>query len=312
MIPLVLGITVITFALANLVPGSPVADLEFSPGTRPEDVQRIRQNLGLDQPVHIRYVQWLSNIARGDLGVSLRTFRPVRDSIFDRLPNTLLLTGSALVVSLAFSIPVGVYAAMRRNSWFDQFSTVAAVAGVAVPNFWLGLLMILLFSVLFREWGLPALPSGGAVTRGAEGGGVVDRMVHLIMPVIVLAFVQTAAWTRYLRSQMIEVLRQDYMRSAEAKGLRERIVIARHGLRNAVLPLVTLMALDIPSLFSGALVVEVVFSYPGLGRFIFDATTQRDYTVVMGVVLFISVLTILANLLADIVYGLLDPRIRYD
>lgn len=310
-IPLVIGITILVFALANLVPGSPVSNLQLDPSTRPEDVERIRSNLGLDQPLHVRYFVWASSLLQGDFGLSLQSHRPVLTIIMERLPNTLLLTFSSLLVALAFSIPVGVYAALKRNSIFDHIATVGAVAGVAVPNFWLGLMMILLFSVLFREWGLPALPSGGTHTLGT-GGDIFDRLRHLIMPTIVLAFAQTAVWTRYIRSQMIEILRQDYMRSAEAKGLKDHIVTFRHGLRNALLPLVTLLALDIPNLFSGAVIVESIFSWAGIGRLIVDATFQRDYTVIMGTVVIISFLTIIANLLADVAYAVLDPRIRYE
>ena len=311
LIPLVLGITIVTFALANLVPGSPVTQYEFNPGTRPEDIERIREQLGLNQPVYIRYFQWLWHVVQGDLGLSLTTFRPVADMILEKLPNTLLLTGTALLISLLFSIPVGVYAAVRRNSLFDHIATIGAVAGVAVPTFWLGLMAILLFSVQFQRWGLPSLPSGGVYSIG-EGGDLLDRLQHLVMPAVVLAFVQTASWTRYIRSEMIEVLRQDYIRVAESKGLRERAVIFRHGLRNAILPLVTLLALDIPTLFGGAVVTEQIFSWNGIGRLIVDSTFKRDYTVVMGTVLMISVITVVANLIADLVYGLLDPRIRYD
>ncbi len=310
-IPLLIGITILTFALANLVPGSPVSNLELDPGTSPEDVARIRANLGLDEPLHTRYFIWVTNLAQGDFGLSLRTHRPVLDIILERLPNTLLLTGTALVISLAFSIPVGVYAALKRNTWFDQLATMGAVGGVAVPNFWLGLMMIMLFSVFFREWGLPALPSGGTHTIGT-GGDLLDRLRHLIMPAVVLAFAQTAAWTRYIRSQMIEILRQDYMRSAQAKGLKDHVVTFRHGLKNAILPLVTLLALDIPQLFSGAVITEVIFSWNGIGRLIVDSTFTRDYTVIMGTVVFVSVLTIFANLIADVMYAVLDPRIRYD
>lgn len=311
MVPLIIGITIITFALANLVPGSPVGDLEFSPGTRPEDVERIRNQLGLNEPLHVRYFTWIGHVVQGDLGLSLVTYQPVTKTIMEKLPNTLLLTTSALLLSLVFSIPVGVYAAVRRNSLFDQSATVGSVAGVAVPTFWLGLMMILIFSVKFQEWGLPSLPSGG-VRDLRSGGGLLDRIEHLIMPAFVLAFVQTAAWTRYIRSQMIEVLRQDYIRVAESKGLKERLVIFRHGLRNGILPLITLLALDIPTLFSGAVVTEQIFTWNGIGRLIVDSTFKRDYTVVMGTVLLISVITVVANLLADIVYGFLDPRIRYD
>ncbi|MBX5444769.1 ABC transporter permease [Sphaerobacter sp.] len=308
-VPLVLGITIITFALANLVPGSPISDLEFNPQVRPEDRERIAKALGLDQPLHVRYVQWLSHVARGDLGLSLITYQPVMKTIMEKLPNTLLLTVTALILSLIVAIPVGVYGAVRRNSAFDQVTTVGAVAGFAMPTFWLGLMVILIL-VRMKGAGLPTLPTGGVCELG--NCTLLSRVQHLIAPAFVLAFVQTATWTRYIRSQMIEVLRQDYMRTAEAKGLREVVIIFRHGLRNAILPLVTLLALDLPTLFSGSVIVEQIFTWNGLGRLILDSVNKRDYTMVMGVTLFVSVLTVVANLLADIVYGVLDPRIRYD
>ncbi len=309
-IPLIIGITIVTFALANLVPGSPISGLELNPDIRPEDLARIRHSLGLDQPLYIRYFQWFSHVIRGDLGLSLVTYRPVSQLILQKLPNTLLLTGAALLISLLFSIPVGVLAATRRNSIFDHFTTVGAVGGIAVPTFWLGLMMIIFFAVKFRDWGYPALPSGGVHTLGK--GGFLDLLQHLLMPAFVLAFVQTAAWTRYIRSQMIEVLRMDYVRTAESKGLRDLRVIYGHALRNAILPLVTLLALDIPNLFSGAVVIEQIFTWNGIGRLIYNSATQRDYTTVMGCVLMVAMLTVVANLLADIAYGILDPRIRYE
>lgn len=311
MIPLLLGITVITFTIANLVPGSPVTGLEFNPRARPEDIQRIKDSLGLNDPLHQRYFTWLSHVVRGDLGLSLKTFKPVSGQIMEKLPNTLLLTGTALLLSLLIAIPVGVYGAVRRNSTFDNVSTAVSVAGFSVPTFWLGLMVILLFAVKFKEWGLPSLPAGGSYDlRG--GGGFFDRIEHLILPAFTLAFVQTAAWTRYIRSQMLEVLNQDYMRTAHAKGLRERIVIFRHGLRNAVLPLVTLLGIAIPDLFGGALITEQIFTYPGMGKLGFDAALQKDYPMVMGITLVAGSLVILGNLIADICYGLLDPRIRLD
>jgi peptide/nickel transport system permease protein len=310
-IPLLIGITLLTFILANLVPGSPISGLELNPQTRPEDIARIRSNLGLDEPVHIRYFVWLGNVAKGDFGISMRNFRPVRTTILQKLPNTLLLTGTALLLSLVMAIPVGVYSAVRRNSLFDNAATATAVAGFSIPTFWLGLMLILLFAVQFREWGLPSLPAGGSFDlRG--GGDVVDRAKHLVLPAFALAFVQTAAWTRYIRSQMLEVLSQDYMRTATAKGLRERIVIFRHGLRNAVLPLVTLLGIAIPDLFTGALVIETIFTYPGIGQLAFNAALSKDYPMIMGITLMAGTLVIFGNLIADVVYGLLDPRIRYD
>jgi peptide/nickel transport system permease protein len=309
MIPLVLGITLVTFLLATSVPGSPVSRLEFNPNASPADVARIKEQLGLNQPLLIRYVQWLSHVLRGDLGLSLITFRPVSTTIFEKMPATLLLTGTALVLSLLISIPIGIYSATRRNSWFDRLATIATTGGIAVPTFWLGMMLIVLFSVKFREWGLPALPSGGMYSLHG-GGGFGDRVAHLALPAIVLAFVQTAIWTSYVRSQMIDVLQQDYIRVATAKGLSNVSVVTRHALLNAMLPLITLLGLDIPALFSGAVVVETIFSWNGVGRLIIDSTMKRDYTVVMGTVLVISMITVLGNLIADLLYTVIDPRLR--
>jgi peptide/nickel transport system permease protein len=312
MIPLMIGITLITFLLANAVPGSPVANIAFNPTIRQEDVRRIEEQLGLNEPLHIRYFVWISNLARGDFGLSLLNQRSVLDTILERLPNTLLLTGTALLLSLLFSIPVGVYSAVRRNSAFDNTATAASVAGFSMPTFWLGLMMILIFAVKAREWGWPiTFPAGGAFDL-RSGGGFMDRMHHLFLPAVTLAFVQTAAWTRYIRSQMLEVLNQDYMRTATAKGLKERVVIFRHGLRNAVLPLVTLLGIAIPDLFGGSLIIEQIFNWPGIGRLAFNSAIGKDYTMVMGIVVFVGFLVILGNLVADVVYGLLDPRIRLE
>jgi peptide/nickel transport system permease protein len=310
-IPLLIGISIITFALANLVPGSPVSGLEFNTRTTPEDIARIKENLGLNDPVWKRYFIWIGNVAQGDLGISLKNFRPVRQTIFDKLPNTLLLTGTALLLALVIAIPIGVYGAVRRNSAFDNITTATSVAGFSVPTFWLGLMLILLFAVKFKEWGLPSFPAGGSYDlRG--GGGFFDRLEHLILPAFALAFVQMAAWTRYIRSQMLEVLNQDYMRTANAKGLHERVVIFRHGLRNAILPLVTLLGIAIPDLFAGSLIIENIFTYPGIGQLAFNAAINKDYPLIMGITLVAGTLVILGNLIADVVYSLLDPRIRLD
>lgn len=310
-IPLLIGITLITFGLANLVPGSPVSQLEFNPRTSQEDIERIEESLGLNDPLYVRYFTWVGNVARGDFGISMRNYRPVLDTILEKLPNTILLTGSALVLALLFSIPVGVYSAVKRNSLFDNAATAGSVAGFSMPTFWLGLMAILLFAVKFQEWGLPSLPAGGTTDLRA-GGGFWDRMEHLLLPAVTLAFVQTAAWTRYIRSQMIEVLNQDYIRTAQAKGLKHHIVVFRHGLRNGVLPLVTLLGIAIPDLAGGSLIVEQIFAWPGIGQLAFNSAINKDYTMVMGIVLFISILVILGNLIADICYGILDPRIRYN
>ncbi len=308
-IPLMIGITIITFAIANLVPGSPVSGLEFNPRTRPEDIARIKENLGLNDPVWKRYFIWVGNVAQGDLGISLKNYRPVTNTIMQKLPNTLVLTGVALALALIVAVPVGVYSAVKRNTWFDNTATAVSVAGFSIPTFWFGLMLVLIVAVKFREWGLPSLPAGGAYDL-RNGGGVFDRIEHLILPAFTLAVVQMAAWTRYVRSQMLEVLSQDYMRTARSKGLRQQVVIMRHGLRNAILPLVTLLGIAIPDLFAGALIIENVFTYPGIGQLAFNAAINKDYPLIMGITLVAGLLVIIGNLIADVVYSVLDPRIR--
>jgi peptide/nickel transport system permease protein len=308
-IPMLFGITFVTFVIVN-AQGNPVADLQRNPRFRPADIERIRENLGLNEPVTVRYFKWVGNLARGDLGISLSNATPVKDRILAVLPNTIILTGTAFLVALVLSIPLGIFSAIRRGSWFDNTVTVLSVAAFAIPGFWLALLLILLFATQFREWGLPALPVSGMYNvRG--GGGFLDRVEHLILPVIALSIGDLAGWTRYIRSQMLEVIRQDYVRTAQAKGLSNTAIVYTHAFRNAVLPLVTLASLSLPSLFSGAFIVETVFAWPGLGRLTFEAARKSDYTLILGTVLILSVLTLLANLLADIAYAVLDPRIRY-
>lgn len=312
MIPLIIGITFLTFAIINLVPGSPVANLQFNnPRMRPQDIANIQHNLGLDKPWPERYVVWLKNLMHGNLGVSYVNGTPVTSRILNVLPNTLLLTGTALLFALLFSIPLGVYSAVRHNSFLDHFVTIGSTAAYSIPTFWLGLMMILLFAVHFHEWGFPALPVGG--THNLRGNaGALDYIKHLIMPAIALGLVSLAGWTRYIRSSMLEVIRQDYVRTAEAKGLRNRTILFAHAFRNALLPLVTLIGLTLPDLFGGAVIIEQIFAWNGLGRLQVDAANQSDYTMVMGIVLMFAVLTLLANLLADVMYAVLDPRIRYD
>lgn len=303
-IPLLLGISLLMFLLVNVAPGNPFQELLLNPGTRPQDVQALKEAYGLDKPLPVRYFVWLGNVVQGDFGNSLKNYTSVRESVLSRLPNTLKLTVAAFVLALIFSIPVGVYSAVRRNSVFDHIATVASVAGVSIPVFWLGLMLILIFAVQLG-W----LPTGGVVPTRGEAGFLV-QLKHLILPAFVLAITEIAGWTRYIRGQMLEVIRQDYIRTAQAKGLRERLVIFRHALRNALLPLVTLFGLTIPAFFSGALVTETIFAWPGIGLLTFEAATQRDYPVIMGTVMFSAFLVIVGNLLSDIGYSLLDPRIK--
>lgn len=311
MIPLLIGITFITYALVNLVPGSPVSQYEFNPRARPADIERIKESLGLNDPWYTRYFTWLGNAVRGDLGLSLINYTSVTDRILSVLPNTLLLTITSLLFAIGLSIPIGLYAAVRRNSWFDYAVNIFTTVLFAMPTFWLGLLMIILFAVKFSEWGLPSLPVAG--TRSLRGeSGVLDRIEHLILPAVALGGIQLAGWARYIRSSVLEVIRLDFVRTAEAKGLRDRIVLFRHAFRNALLPLITLIGLTLPDLFGGALIIEQIFAWNGIGRLTFEAARESDYTMIMGTVLMFSVLTLVGNLLSDVTYAVMDPRIRYD
>jgi peptide/nickel transport system permease protein len=311
MIPLLLGISFIVFALLNLVPGSPTSQFEFNPNIKPSDLARIRENLGLDAPWYQRYFLWLGNALRGDFGISFRNYVPVVTTLKSALPNTLLLSVTSLLISIIFAIPVGVLAAVNRNSLFDRITNYFATAFYSMPSIWLGMLMIILFSVKFQEWGLPSMPVSG-VKNLRDGGDFWDRFLHLVMPALTLSLVSLAGWTRYIRSQMLEVVRQDYMRTADAKGLTKRTTITRHGFKNAVLPLVTLIGLDIPNLFGGALIVENVFGYRGIGQIIIESLNGNDYSVAMACIMMLAFLTVIGNLIADILYGVLDPRVRYD
>jgi peptide/nickel transport system permease protein len=310
MIPLLLGITFITFVIINAA-GSPLADLEFNPRVRLEDIQRVRSNLGLDDPMHVRYFVWVKNVVQGDLGYSLINFRPVTERIWEVMPNTLLLSGLSLLISLMIAVPLGIYAAVHRNSAIDRVVNVLAVAGYAIPTVWLGLMLILIFAVKFGEWGLPTLPVGGV--RDLRGdGGLRDRAEHLILPITALVLPQVAAWLFYIRSNMLEVIRQDYVRTASAKGLSNRVVLYGHAFRNAMIPLVTLLGLSLPDLFAGALIVENVFAYPGMGRLTITAIGDKDHTLVMGITLVFGLMVIFGNLIADLLYAVVDPRIRLD
>ncbi len=310
MIPILFGITLMSFLIINAA-GSPLQNMVFNPRVRPEDIDRIRRNLGLDQPVLKRYFIWVSHVLQGDLGLSLINFRPVTERIQEVMFNTLLLSSISITISLLIAVPLGIYAAVHRNGIVDRVTSIFAVAGYAIPTIWLGMLLILLFSVQFDRWGLPSLPVGG-VRDLRGGGGLGDRIEHLIMPITALVLPQIAVWLFYVRSNMIEVIQQDYMRAATAKGLRSKTVLYGHGFRNVLIPLVTLLGLSIPDVFAGSLVVENVFAYPGMGRLAITAINDKDHTLVMGITLMFAVLVIVGNLIADILYAVVDPRIRLD
>jgi peptide/nickel transport system permease protein len=309
-VPLLLLITLLVFGLTLLLPGGPLAQFASDPSMSAADLQQLRHYYGLDQPAPVRYVQWLGGMLRGDFGNSYASHEPVASLIEQRLPNTLLLQGVALLVTLAIALPLGIAAAIRRHSWVDYLATFISSVGHAIPTFWSGLLAIIFFAVQFHAWGLPALPATGMVTLGAAGGSLPDRIAQLILPVAVLALFNASQYTRYVRTSMLDVLGHDYLRTARAKGLAERALIVRHALRNAALPVVTLLALEIPTLFSGAVVVESIFAWPGMGRLFLDSAVRFDYPVLLGLVTIVAVLVITTALVCDLVYAWLDPRIR--
>ncbi len=309
MIPLILGVSFLTFALINLIPGSPVTLLRSDPRIRPEAREALILQLGLDKPWPVRYVDWLSDLARGDLGESMYNRAPVADRIWNVLPNTLLLTGSALAFALLAAVPLGVYAAVRHKTWFDHLATTSAVAMYAMPTFLLALLLVILLGLKFSDWGLPSLPVGGMSDPRGDGG-LGERLIYLVLPTVSLALIQIGGWSSYIRSSMLETMSQDFVRTARAKGLADQLVIFRHAFRNAFLPLVTLIGLSIPGLFGGAVVIESIFAWNGIGRLTLESVDRRDYTMIMGTTLMFAVLTMLSNLFADVMYAVLDPRVR--
>lgn len=315
LIPLLLGVSFLVFALMNMVPGSPTQAMEFNPSIKPADIERIKENLGLNDPWYQRYFIWLGNALQGDLGISFLNAQSVRATIATAMPNTLALSIPSIVVAVLFSIPVGVLGAIKRNSLFDRITTVFATIFYSTPTIWLGMMLIIIFGVQFQKWGLPSLPVAGThnLRAGNEGMALFwDRVVHLIMPIATLSLVSLAGWTRYIRTQMLETINQDYVRTANAKGLSYRRVVMGHAFKNAMLPMVTLVGLSIPDIFGGSLVVENVFGYRGMGQVTVFSLQNSDYSVAMACVMFYAILTVFGNLIADVLYGVLDPRVRLD
>lgn len=268
-----------------------------------EQREALTRNMGLDRPVPERYVAWLGAAVHGDLGSSLLTDEPVAQRIADRLPNTLELVGAALGLSLVLGIPMGVLQALRRNSWLDHVLTLVSALGLSIPVFWLGIVLILVFAVT-----LHALPSSGVASAGE--GSVGDRVAHLLMPAVVLATTILPTIVRFTRSAMVEVLTQDYVRTATAKGLARGVVVYVHALRNALIPVVSAIGALVPRLLGGTVVTEAVFGWPGMGRLALEAANGRDYPLAVGVVVVVAVLAVLSSLLVDIAYTRLDPRVR--
>lgn len=303
-IPLLLGISVVLFVLIHLPPGGPADIYAGQPGITQADLDQIEENLGLNDPLPVQYVKWVQGIVTGDWGNSYKDGRPVTKAIFERLPATLELMVASSIISIALAIPIGLYTATRATKFPRYVVNVFTMLGISVPTFWTGLMVILIFASRFG-W----IPTGG---RGGEDWDIIDRLHHLAAPALVLGTVSIAGWARYVHSSMIEVMQADYVRTARAKGLKERAVVLGHGFRNASIPIITLLGLEIPKMFSGALVTEVVFSWPGIGRLITESILGRNYPVLMGAFLLASLMVVIGNLLADVFYGLTDPRVRYD
>jgi peptide/nickel transport system permease protein len=306
-VPTLLGITVLAYTIMRLAPGDPLLVFEDSRGVTAEQLAALRVAYGFDRPLPIQYLDWLSRAARLDFGRSFNTHLPARDLIFERMPATLELTLSALAVGLGIGVPAGVWAAVWRGRWPDQLVRVVAVMGDAVPHFWLGLIALAILAVQLR-W----LPTGGILSLGADPLDIGDRLRHLVLPALVLGTGSLAIFARYMRTEMLDVLGQDYVRTARAKGLPEQLVLYGHALRNAMIPAVTVLGGLLPTLLAGAATTEYVFSWPGMGRLAVDAAVSRDYPVVMGLVLITAVLILVGNLVSDILYGIIDPRIRLE
>jgi len=306
MIPLLLVISLISFGLFQLQPGDPIKSyVDRSLINNAAAIERMREQMGLDKPWYVQYYKWITNVGQGDLGHSYITGDKVTEIMGRAIPKTLKLTITAWIIGFTLAIAIGVISATRRYSLFDQFSTIFSFAGIAIPSFWLGILVMLLFSVKLR-W----LPTSGMYTIGHEGE-FLDGLKHMIMPVLVLAFTEIAATSRYVRSSLLEVLRLDYIRTARSKGLSEKVVIYRHALRNALMPVVTFLGLGLASFIGGALVIENMFGWPGMGRISVGAVFSKDYPIIMGTNMAFAALTIVGNLIADIMYAVVDPRVKY-
>ena len=329
-------LSIMLFALVNLAPGGPLAGQGRSRHVSPEKIELLKRQFGLNKPLPTQYIIWLvgndwmkvdsdgdgiddgygtrQGILRGDFGFSFRTRQPVLVEIGQRLPNTIYLMSITMLVALMIAIPIGIISALRQYSSFDITVTTFSFAGQAIPEFWLGLILILIFYAWLKNpfTGDPLLPAGGIHSINIAGFHLGDRIIHLILPVATGALGWIAWYSRFLRSSMLEVIHKDYLRTARAKGLPNRMVLYKHALRNALIPIVTMLALDLPTIFGGAVFVEILFSWPGMGRLYYTAAQQRDYPVLMAILIIGAAFIILSNLLADLLYGFLDPRVRYE
>lgn len=305
-IPVLLGITLLTFFAYNLAPGDPIdAMIDPSVSMDPADLENLREQLGLDQPVIVRYGIWLTQALQGNLGFSYRTGESVAERILDRLPATLQLTMTALAIAIGLGIPLGIISALRQYSRLDYSLTFFAFIGISIPTFFFALGAIYILSLKLKIF-----PSSTMGDPDAEYY-VIERLHHLLLPAIVLGLDRVASFLRYTRSSMLETMSQDYMTTAKSKGLSERTRVWRHGFRNSLISVITIIGLSLPALFGGSVIVETIFAWPGMGQMAITAVTQRDYPVLMGVALVTSIAVLISNLLADVAYAWADPRIRY-
>jgi peptide/nickel transport system permease protein len=306
-IPKIIGISIVLFTVLALAPGDPFEELATNPAVPPEVRANLRAQFGLDDPVAVRYVRWSSSMVKGDWGFSFASRVNVDDLILQRLPTTLAVIGSALVIALVIALVVGIYAATRPYSLFDQIASTLALIGFSLPTFFTGLLFILLFSITL-DW-LPFVYRADISATGWRWFW--EHFKQMIMPVAVLALFQAASWTRYVRSAVLDVIRLDYVTTARSKGLAERVVVVKHVVRNALIPVVTIVALQMPTIFGGAIITEQIFRVPGIGSLLIAAILANDTPVIMAVTFVFSFLVIFCNLMADLAYVWLDPRIAY-
>mgnify|MGYP005840399001 CR=1 FL=1 len=304
MIPTLLTISVVIFAIIHLAPGGPMAIYAASPNVSPQDLEAIEIRLGLRDPLPIQYTKWLRGMLVGDWGLSYKYARPAFQVVAERAANTIQLMLATLAIALAVSVPFGVLSATSPRRSVQYASSIISMLGISIPTFWLGIMILLVFSVKVR-----IIPSGGMATIG-QGFNLIDRLHHVIAPACVLATLRIAGWSRYVRSSMLEVMAQDYVRTARGKGLSERAVLYRHQLKNALIPLITLVGLEGGQLLGGAMITEVVFSWPGMGRLLAESLAGRDYPVLMGAFTMMAALVVLGNLAADVGYAAVDPRVR--
>lgn len=303
LIPVLLITMSMTFVITRVLPGNPAVSI-LGPQATAEDIAKMEEEMGLHDPMPIQYINYMKRILTGDLGTSYRYNRPVADLIFEKLPNTLQIALASLIIALLIGVPVGIISAVKQYSVFDYISMIAALIGVSMPSFWLGLMLVLIFSV-----NLGWFPTMG---MGAISNGIGDVISHLFLPSLCLSFGSMANFARISRSSMLEVIDQDYMKAVRAKGIRENVVIIKHGLKNALPPIVTVLGMRIAALMTGAIMIETIFAWPGIGRLIVDAINNNDFEMIQGTVLFMAILYVTVNLVVDIIYLYINPKVSYE